>query len=92
MTRGFNFPWVRPPFPGGTPLEGKFSNWAGFLFIHKYSYGGFFPGTSIGNLFPRGFIPILGGNPLRGMSSPGTNHAPKSDTIYRSTHSSGTPQ
>jgi hypothetical protein len=92
MSGGFNFPWVSTPFPGGTPLGGKFSNWGSFPFINTSGSWGFFPGPNFGNIFPGGSTSIPGGNPLRGTSSPGRSHAPGSATIPGGTHSSGTPQ
>jgi hypothetical protein len=87
MSGGFNFPWVSTPFPGGTPLGGKFSNWGGFPFINTSGSGGFFPGTNFGNVFPWRVYTYPWGKSPGGMSSPGSSHAPGSATIPGGTHS-----
>jgi hypothetical protein len=80
------------PFPGGTYLGGNLSQWGGFPFINTFVFGGFFPGTSFANIFPRGSTPIPRGIPLGGTSIPGRRHAFGSATIHGGTHSSFIPQ
>jgi hypothetical protein len=53
------------------------------------TFGGFFPGTYLGKIFPGVYTPIPGGIHLRGTSSPGRNHTLGCDRISMRTRSLG---
>jgi hypothetical protein len=92
MLGNFNFPWVRTPFPRGTPLGGNLLNWGRFPFINTLGFGGFFLGPNFKNVFLGGYTYIPGGNPFEGMSIIGSIHAPESATVLGGNHYLVTPQ